>query len=153
MAVLFVMRFDDADPTLIEPILAHPRFMLGSDGIYHPDGVVHPRVYGSAPRILGHFVRERKLFSLEEAVYKLSTYAAERFRLARRGVLRAGNFADLVVFDPDTVADRATFDEPHQFSVGIEHVLVNGVPIICDSQPITGLGERLPGRALLAGRA
>jgi N-acyl-D-aspartate/D-glutamate deacylase len=115
--------------------------------------VVHPRVYGSATRILGHFVRQRKLFSLEDAVYKLSAYAAERFRLAKRGVLRAGNFADVVVFDPDTVADRATFDEPHQFSIGIEHVLVNGVPIIRNSQPVDNLPEPLPGRALLAGQS
>jgi N-acyl-D-amino-acid deacylase len=151
LAVLFVERSDEADPVLIEPLLAHPRFMLGSDGIYQPDAMVHPRVYGSAPRILGHYVRERQLFSLEDAVYKLSAFAAERFRLSHRGVLRSGHFADIVVFDPDTIADRATFDDPQQYSIGVEHVLVNGVPILRDGQPIADLPEPLPGRFLPSG--
>lgn len=153
LGVLFAMRLDEADPTLIEPFLAHPKFMLGSDGIYHPDGAVHPRVYGSATRLLGHYVRERKLFSLEDAIYKLSGYAAERFRLSHRGVLKAGNFADVVVFDSARVADRATFDDPHQHSVGIDHVLVNGVAILRDGEPIANVPKPLPGRWLQAGRA
>ncbi|HEV3136969.1 MAG TPA: D-aminoacylase [Pirellulales bacterium] len=131
----------------IEPFLAHPKFMLGSDGIFFADGRVHPRVYGSAPRILGPVVRDRKLFSLESAIRKMSGYPAERFGLEDRGVVAEGAFADLVVFDPATVSDRATYDQPHQLSVGIEHVLVNGVEILRHGEPLE-LGPELPGRAL-----
>jgi len=93
-------------------------------------------------------VRERKLFSLEEAVHKLTEAPARRFGLKGRGVLREGNFADVVVFDSETVADQATYDQPHQFSAGIEHVLVNGTPIVRDRQPVKNLCLPLPGRAL-----
>ena len=146
LAVLCV--FVAGDDRLIEPFLAHPRFMLGSDGIFFPDGMVHPRQYGSAPRMLGPLVRDRKLFSWKAAVRKMSGLPAERFGLIDRGVVRTGAFADLVVFDPATVADRATFDDPHQLSVGIDHVLVNGVPILRDGRPVEIAGPRLPGRAL-----
>ena len=145
MGALSVLRMGQDE--WIEPFLAHPKFMLGSDGIFFSDGRVHPRVYGSAPRMLGPLVRDRKLFSLEAAVRKLSGYPAERFGLEDRGTVREGAFADLVVFNPQTVADRATYEEPHQFSVGIEHVLVNGVEILKHGQPVE-LGPSLPGRAL-----
>jgi len=105
-------------------------------------------VYGSAPKILGPLVRERKLFSLEDAVRKLSGYPAERFGLADRGVVREGAVADLVLFDPQTICDRATYENPHQLSVGIEHVLVGGVAIIAGGRPVENLGPELPGRAL-----
>jgi N-acyl-D-amino-acid deacylase len=132
----------------IEPFLKHPKFMLGTDGIYFADGQVHPRVWGSAPKILGPLVRERKLFSLEEAVRKMSGIPAGRFGLVDRGEIREGAFADLVLFDPQTVTDRATYDNPHQQSIGIEHVLVNGVEILAKGKPIENLGPELPGRAL-----
>jgi len=132
----------------VEPFLKHPNFMLGTDGIYFADGQVHPRVWGSAPRMLGPLVRDRKLFSLEEAVRKMSGAAAQRFGLLDRGVIRAGAFADLVVFDPKTVADRATYEAPHQGSIGIEHVLTNGVEIIAHGKPVENLSKELPGRAL-----
>ena len=122
--------------------------MLGTDGIFFPDGQVHPRVYGSAPRILGPLVRDRKLFSLEDAVRKMTGVPAERFGLVDRGVVREGALADLVIFDARTVADRATYDEPHQLSIGIEHVLVGGVEIFAHGQPIEIPGPELPGRAL-----
>ncbi|MBK8902087.1 MAG: D-aminoacylase [Anaerolineaceae bacterium] len=146
LAVLLV--FNRGDDDLVRPFLTHPCYMMGSDGIYHEDGLIHPRHYGSAARLLGPCVRDKHWFSLEAAVYKLSHHPAQRFGLTNRGQVRAGCFADLVVFDAATVADRATFADPHQYSVGIEHVLVNGVPIIADGQPIENLAQPLPGRAL-----
>ncbi|MEX1020173.1 MAG: D-aminoacylase [Litorilinea sp.] len=151
LATLMVVNQGDND--LVLPFLAHDKYMMGTDGIYQPDGVIHPRQYGSAPRLLGWAVREKQIFSLESAVRKLSGYPAQRFGLTRRGELHAGWFADVVVFDANTVADRATFTDPHQTSVGIEHVIVNGEAIIADSAPLTELDARrdagnLPGRAL-----
>lgn len=139
---------ETGDDPLVEPFLKHPKFMLGTDGIYFADGQVHPRVYGSAPRILGPMVRDRKLFSLEEAVRKMTSIPAERFGLVDRGTLREGAFADLVLFDPKTVADRATYENPHQLSVGIEQVLVNGAEIFAHDKPVENPGPELPGRAL-----
>ena len=146
LAVLMVTHH--GDDTLAHPFLAHDCFMLGTDGVYFPDGVVHPRVYGSAPRILGPCVRDHKLFSLEDAVYKLSGYPSARFGLANRGTLQEGHFADIVVFDAENIADRATFENPHQYSVGVEHVLVNGVPIVREGRAVEDLPAPLPGRYL-----
>ncbi|MEZ4729316.1 MAG: D-aminoacylase [Caldilineaceae bacterium] len=146
LAVLLV--FHQGDDRLVEPFLQHRCYMMGSDGIYHEDGGIHPRQYGSATRLLGPCVRDRKLFSLEEAVYKLSGYPAQRFGLKERGVLRQGNFADVVVFDADTVADQATYQAPHQSSLGVEQVVVNGRQIICAGQPATTLSRPFPGRSL-----
>ena len=106
------------------------------------EGRPHPRVFGSAGRVLGPLVREVKLFSLEEAVHKLSGYAASRFGLKQRGELKAGHFADVVLFDPNTIADQATYEEPLQPTTGMHTVLVNGTPIIEAGQPV--LAERLP---------
>lgn len=134
------------DDSLIEPWLQHDCFMLGSDGIYFPDGVVHPRVFGSATRILGPMVRDKRLFPLEVAVRKMTSYPAERFGLTDRGVIRAGACADLVVFDPITITDRATYADPHQLSTGIDRVFVNGQLALCHEEgpPCTST----PGRAL-----
>ncbi len=125
LAVLLV--FNEGDDRLVHPFLQHDLFMLGSDGIYQEGGAIHPRVYGSAPRVLGPLVRDVRLFSLEEAVKKMTSLPADRFRLADRGRLREGAFADVVVFDPATIADHATFADPHQYSTGVEHVFINGV--------------------------
>jgi dihydroorotase/N-acyl-D-amino-acid deacylase len=95
-------------------------------GLEHP----HPRAYGTFPRILRKYVREERLLTLEDAIRKFSALPAGRMRLADRGVLKQGMWADLVVFNPDTVADRATFENPNQLSVGMDYVLVNGVPVI-----------------------
>lgn len=135
----------------VEPMLQHPKFMLGSDGIY-ADGVIHPRMYGSAPKILGPMVRDKRLFSLEEAVRKMTGYSAERWKLNDRGVIREGAFADLVVFNADTIADRATYEDPHQLSVGIEHVVVNGKSIWADGQGVDLSAGEMPGQALRFGQ-
>ncbi len=114
-----------------------------------PDGILgqahpHPRAYGTFPRILSKYVREEKVLTLEDAIRKFSALPAQRMRLADRGVLKAGTWADVVIFDPATVRDRATFDNPNQLSEGMEYVLVNGVPVI-DRGKMTGV---LPGKVL-----
>lgn len=119
-AVYFAMSEDD-----VERILAHPLTMVGSDGLAH-DQSPHPRLWGSFPRVLGHYARRRGLFTLEAAVHKMTGLSAQRFGLPRRGTIAAGNFADLVVFDADRVADRATFEQPTEVSDGIDAVFVNG---------------------------
>jgi N-acyl-D-amino-acid deacylase len=104
----------------------------------------HPRAYGNFARLLGRYVRDEKLVSLDEAVRRLSALPAENLGLDRRGRLAPGMFADVVVFDPATIADRATFEKPHQYAVGMRHVFVNGVPVLKDGEH-TGA---TPGRAL-----
>jgi len=114
-----------------------------------PEGVLgqahpHPRAYGTFPRILNKYVREEKVLTLEDAIRKFSALPAQRMRLTDRGVLKQGMWADVVIFDPATVHDRATFDNPNQLSEGMDYVLVNGVPVI-DEGKMTG---RLPGKVL-----
>lgn len=114
-----------------------------------PEGVflrfsTHPRAYGSFARLLGKYVREEKLISLAEAVRRLSGLPAQNLGLDRRGLLEEGMFADIVVFDPETIADRATYEKPHQYAVGVRHVLVNG-RLVLENGEHTGA---LPGRAL-----
>jgi N-acyl-D-amino-acid deacylase len=127
-----------------------PWVSFGSDAAsMTPEGVflkssAHPRAYGNFARLLGHYVREEKLISLEEAVRRLTGFPATNLGLNRRGFLKEGQFADVAVFDPATIVDRATFEQPHQFAEGVRHVLVNGVPVLKDGQH-TGA---LPGRAL-----
>jgi N-acyl-D-amino-acid deacylase len=104
----------------------------------------HPRAYGNFARLLGHYVREEKVISLEEAVHRLSGLPATNLGLTNRGFLREGMFADVVVFDPATIADRATFEQPHQYAVGVQHVFVNGVQVLEDGEH-TGAK---PGRAV-----
>lgn len=133
---------------LVEPLIQHDLAMHGSDGIWHPGGHVHPRVYGSAGRWLGPYVRDRKLFSLEEAVHKLSGKSAARFGLADRGIIREGAFADVVVFDPATIADRATYEQPQQACVGVEHVVINGRLAIQNGKATTDAAQPLTGRYL-----
>lgn len=145
LAVLLV--FFQGDDRFVEPFLAHENYMMGTDGVFHEDSVIHPRQYGSAARLLGSCVR-KGLFSLEDAVWKLSGAPAARFGLKDRGNVKQGCFADLVVFDPEAVQDNATFSHPHQLSTGIEHVIVNGEPVIRNGAPVEFEGSDLPGRAL-----
>jgi len=114
-----------------------------------PDGILgeehpHPRAYGTFPRVLRKYVREEKKLTLEDAIRKFSSLPAQRMRFIDRGVLRSGMWADVVIFDPETVRDLATFDNPNQLSQGMEYVLVNGVPVI-EHGKMTGA---LPGRVL-----
>lgn len=116
--------------------LRHSSTMIGSDGrAISPEGPhsrskPHPRYYGTYPRILGRYVREVSLLTLEEAISKMTSFPARRLGLRDRGRVAEGCFADLVVFDPETVIDRATFEAPHQFPIGVSHVLVNGEAVI-----------------------
>ncbi|HEV2149333.1 MAG TPA: amidohydrolase family protein [Longimicrobiaceae bacterium] len=123
-AMYHVLDEDD-----VERIMRHPWTAIASDGrLARPgEGHPHPRAYGTFPRVLGRYVREKQVLPLEEAVRKMTSLPAARLGLADRGRIAEGMAADLVVFDPATVADRATFEAPHQYPVGIEHVLVNGV--------------------------
>ncbi len=120
-AIYFSM--DEAD---VERIMAHPETMIGSDGLPH-DTFPHPRLWGAFPRVLGHYTRDRKIFSLETAVHKMTGMPAAKFGLKDRGVIAPGYAADLVVFDPEHVRDLATFTDPKRPAAGIQRVYVNGV--------------------------
>jgi N-acyl-D-amino-acid deacylase len=121
------------DENNLKKVLASPLVMVGSDGsAVAPygrlgEGKPHPRFYGSFPRVLGRYAREEKIFDLATAVKKMTSMPAEKLGLKQRGVLAQGNFADVVIFNPQTVIDHATFEEPHQYPTGIAYVLVNGV--------------------------
>jgi len=121
VGVFFMM--DEAD---VRRVLAHPLCMIGSDGIPSPTGKPHPRLYGTFPRVLGTYVREERLFSLEEGVRKMTSLPAFKFGLSDRGELREGAAADIVIFNPDTIADVATYEDPRRYPTGIEYVIVNG---------------------------
>lgn len=118
-------QLDEQD---VQTILKHPRTMIGSDGLPH-DRHPHPRLWGTFPRVLGHYARNLGLFSLHEAIFRMTGLPAQEFGFIDRGLLKPGYFADLVVFDPDTVLDRATFEDPEQPATGIERVFVNGVSV------------------------
>ncbi|WP_107311858.1 N-acyl-D-amino-acid deacylase family protein [Burkholderia metallica] len=137
-AIYFVM--DEAD---VERIIGHELAMVGSDGLPN-DARPHPRLWGTFPRVLGEFSRERKLFPLEAAVRKMTGLTAEQFGIAERGRLAVGYYADVVVFDPARVIDRATFASPTLRPEGIEHVFVNGRAVLEHGRH-TGVR---PGRAL-----
>ena len=134
----------------IKKQIRQPWVSFGSDGAsMAPEGVflkssTHPRAYGNFARLLGKYVREEKVISLSEAVRRLTGLPATNLGLDRRGFLRTGMFADVVVFDPQTIADRATFKNPHQYSVGVKHVFVNGVQVLRDGEHT----DAKPGRAL-----
>ena len=127
-AIYFMM--DEAD---VSRIVSHPRSMIGSDGIPSND-MPHPRLWGTFPRVLGHYARELGLLSLEQAVHKMTGLTAGVFGMADRGVLRAGAFADLVLFDPEAVIDTATYTAPKTPARGIAEVWVNGVSAYCGGE-------------------
>ena len=119
-ACYFQMNEED-----VERVIAHPRTMIGSDGLPH-DRHPHPRLWGAFPRVLARYWREQQLFTMEQAVHKMTGLSARNMRIAERGLLRVGQMADVVVFDPETVRDTATYDKPHGVSEGIALVFVNG---------------------------
>jgi N-acyl-D-amino-acid deacylase len=131
-------------------ILAHPLVVIGADGeAVAPYGLLHkgkphPRFYGTFPRVLGKYAREEKIFSLAKGIQKMTSLTAEKFGLRKRGQVKAGYFADLVVFDPGKIIDCATWKDPHQYPKGIDHVFVNG-QIVIQKGEHTG---KLPGKIL-----
>ena len=143
-AILFQM--DEAD---VRRIMQHPLSMIGSDGLPH-DKFPHPRLWGCFPRVLGHYARDLKLFSLETAVHKMTGRVAEVFGIVDRGVLRPGAYADLVLFDPATVIDRADFDHPTRVADGIMETWVNGQSAYVHGQ---GATEARAGRLVTRNKA
>jgi N-acyl-D-amino-acid deacylase len=122
----------------VREILKWDGQMIGSDGLHLP-AKTHPRLYGTFPRVLGKYVREERVISLESAVYKMTGAPAARLGLNRRGLLKPGYAADLVLFDPLTVADTATFENPLRYPAGIPHVFVNGVAVKFAGEPTNTL--------------
>ena len=112
------------------------KFGTDADGV-DPDSartLTHPRAYGNYPRILGTYVREQRVLTLEDAIRKMTSAVATRLSIQDRGLLREGMYADVVVFDPHAIADRATFEQPHQLSVGVRYVFVNGTAVVRDGR-------------------
>ncbi len=150
-AIFFLMSEENLALQLRQPWMKFGTDAAGMD----PDsarGMTHPRAYGNFTRVLGKYVREERVLPLEEAVRKMSSAVATRLLIRDRGLLREGMYADVVVFDPATVGDRATFEKPHQLSVGMKHVLVNGVEVVRDGRHtgawpgriVRGPGWRMP---------
>ncbi|MEI6045595.1 MAG: D-aminoacylase [Chloroflexota bacterium] len=121
---------------VVKAMLTHPLQMVGTDGI--PNGKPHPRLYGTFPRLLGYYTRDEGCQSLEETVRKATGAAAARLNLSDRGLLKEGYRADLVLFNPATICDRATYRDPQQYPTGIEWVFVNGLPVLANGE-ITGV--------------
>jgi N-acyl-D-amino-acid deacylase len=138
--------FHAIDEQDLQRILRHPATMIGSDGEIPIFGQAnpHPRSYGTFVRVLGRYARDLKTITLEDAVHKMSAFPAQRIGLADRGVLREGLKADVAIFDPDTVADKATFEQPHQYAVGVAQVIVNGQVAFEDGR----MTAARPGRVL-----
>jgi len=128
-SIFFLMSEDNVQLQMRQPWIKFGTDAAGRNPAA-ASGLVHPRAYGTYPRILGKYVREERVMTLEEAVRKMSAAVAERLSIQDRGLLREGFYADVVVFHPGTVADRATFEQPHQLSTGIEYVFVNGTAVV-----------------------
>lgn len=142
--IVFMMSEED-----VKLMMTHDLVCVGTDGsAIKPEGPLgqgkpHPRAYGTFPRVLGKYVREEGVLTLQQAVRKMTSAGANRLGLTGRGQVREGWWADLVVFDPETVIDRATFEDPHQFPVGIEHVIVNGNVVISNGIHTGKLGGKV----------
>ena len=137
---------------MVQAAIASPLTMIASDGMWLDNGRAHPRTFGTCARILGRYVREKKALTLMDALAKMSLRPAQRLEsrvpmMKDKGRVRLGADADLVVFDPETVIDKGTFEDPAQNPLGIRHVLVNGVAVLVDSEPVEGVA---PGQAIRA---
>jgi len=143
--VIFSMREND-----VRTALKHPASMIGSDSSSTaPYGVLakgkpHPRTYGTFPRVLSEYVRKAKLLTLEEAIRKMTSFPAQKLKLNDRGLIRKGMAADITVFDPEKIADKATYEKPHQYPDGVKYVIVNGKLVVADGKHT----HQLPGKAL-----
>jgi N-acyl-D-amino-acid deacylase len=143
VAIFFSMDEDD-----VRRVVSHPHCMIGSDGIPSATGKPHPRLYGTFPRVIQRYVREEPLMPLEEAIRKMTSLPARRFQLADRGELREDWAADIVIFDPETIADVATYQEPRQYPAGISHVIVNGEVAAENGSPLKARAGRLLRRGM-----
>jgi N-acyl-D-amino-acid deacylase len=134
-AVYFLMSEDN-----VKKQIALPWMSFGSDeGSSAPEGVFlksssHPRAYGNVARLLGKYVRDEKVIPLEEAIYKLTTLPATNLKIKNRGALKEGFYADVVIFDPNTIQDHATFEQPQQYATGVLDVFVNGKQVLKDGE-------------------
>jgi N-acyl-D-amino-acid deacylase len=133
----------------VDRIMKHPAVGIASDSsvLTIGEGMPHPRGYGNNARVLGEYVRRRRVISLEEAVRKMTSLPAQHFGFERRGLLKVGYAADVAIFDPAAVADAATFEKPHAFAAGVPYVLVNGVVVIRKGEHM----NTFPGMVLTAG--
>jgi N-acyl-D-amino-acid deacylase len=129
--IMFTMAEED-----VRTVMRHPATMIGTDGIWS-HGKPHPRIYGTYPRILGTYVRQECLLSIEEAVRKMTAFPAQKFGLWKKGIVREGMDADLVIFNPETIAERSTFQDPHQYPAGLPYVILNG-QVVVDQERYTG---------------
>jgi dihydroorotase/N-acyl-D-amino-acid deacylase len=143
--IVFLMSEDDVKLALKQPWVS-VGVDHGAVALTGPlaEGNAHPRGYGSFPRILGRYVRDEHVLTLEEAIRKMTSLAANRVHLEGRGLLKAGFFADVVVFDPKQIRDVATFEDPNRLSVGMRYVLVNGEPVVFAGNQT----KALPGRPI-----
>jgi N-acyl-D-amino-acid deacylase len=131
--------------------MAHPFVSFASDSgvLSFGDGVPHPRGYGNNARVLGTYVRERGVLSLEQAIRKMTGLPAEHFRIANRGLVRPGTAADLVIFDPARVGDAATYEQPHQYATGFAFVIVNGKIVVEDGRQTSERPGQVIAKSLL----
>ena len=141
-AIYFML--DEKD---VQRILSYEGTMIGSDGLPH-DLKPHPRLWGTFPRVLGHYSRDLKLFPLETAVHKMTGLTASRFGLEGRGVLKQGAYADITLFDADTIVDAADFENPTRPAIGIHTVIVNGTPVWREGKATGARSGRLLMRSL-----
>lgn len=140
--VLHMMSEED-----VQFVLKHPSTMIGSDGIPTLNGRPHPRLFNSFARVIGHYARDTNLFDMATAIYRMTGLSADKFGLADRGRIAAGNIADLVLFDPNVIVDKGTFEEPNQYPIGIKDVFVNGVAAVSEYQLSSNLAGRVLRRA------